>query len=188
MYCVLWALRLYIGSNVSRSLGIVSVYRVKCVASFGNCVCLSRQMYGVLWELRLYIESNVYGVLWELRLFIASNVRRPLGIAPVYRVKCIGVLCKLGIASVYRIKCIVSFGQCDCISLKLVQQLSVYPVECLHGEGGCGGVSTRIHHLQLGLVSRHPLRALGGLQLLPYPGKPWRERGIHIEIATDQTV
>ena len=114
------ALRLYIGSNVSRPLGI-------------DCVCISRQMYGVLWELRLYIASNVS--------------------------------CPLGIASVYRVN--------SCLGRR--QQLSVYPVECLHGEGGCWGVSTRVHHLQLGLVSRHPLRALRGLQLLPYAGKPWRE-------------
>ena len=148
MYRVLWALCLYIVSNVSRSLGIVSVYRVKCIASFGNCVCI----------------------------YIASNVWRPLGIAPVYCVKCMAsfgnfvfishqmyralwalrlyissnVSCPLGIASVYRVN--------SCLGRR--QHLSAYPVECLHGEGGCGGVSTRVHHLQLGLVSRHPLRAL----------------------------
>ena len=113
--------------------------RVKCIA-FWHCVCISRQMNRALWALRLYISSNVS--------------------------------CPLGIASVYRVN--------SCLGRR--QQLSVYPVECLHGEGGCGGVSTRIHHLQLGLVSRHPLRALRGLQLLAYPGKPWRERDRDIHL------
>ena len=139
MYRALWALHLYIASNVSCPLGIASVYRVKCIAPFGHCVCISRQMNRALWTLRLYISLNVS--------------------------------CHLGIASLYRVN--------SCLGRR--QQLSVYPVECLHGEGGCGGVSTRVHHLQLGLVSRHPLRALGGLQLLPYAGKPWRERGIHLK-------
>ena len=79
------------------------------------------------------IYRQMYRVLWVLRLYISSNVSCPLGIASVYRVN-------------------------SCLGRR--QQLSVYPVECLHGEGGCGGVSTRVHHLQLGLVSRHPLRAL----------------------------
>ena len=73
MYRVL-TLRLYIASNVSRPLGITSVYRVKCIAPFGHCVCISRQMNRALWALRLYI---------------ASNESRPLGIASVYIVKCI---------------------------------------------------------------------------------------------------
>ena len=70
----IWTLRLYIASNVSRPLGITSVYRVKCIVSFGHCVCISRQLYRALWALRLYI---------------ASNESRPLGIASVYIVKCI---------------------------------------------------------------------------------------------------
>ena len=98
MYGVLWELRVYIASNVWRPLGIACVYRVKCMASIGNCACISRQIYGVLWELRLYIASNVW---------------RPLGIA-----------------SVYRVKCIVSFRHCVCISRQLVPGTQA-TTECL---------------------------------------------------------